>query len=481
MTDTIPGNPSIEAVHTGPIDLTRPHFVDVGEPVMSGLARLLAQLGHQVSGSDVRDSAILEGLRAAGVRVYLDHDVARVEGASCVVCPAGARNVPQVRAARAGGIPVVHPAQVLDRLAAGRQLVAVAGSHGKSATAGALAHILRACGQDPTYLIGADLTGPGSGAQLGRSKLLVAEADGSDLSFHFLAPSIAVITNVTSHPEHFSNQADLLRAYVTFGCRTAVNGFLVVNADCVGATVAAHVVAAERPDLTVLRFGWDRTADVRLLDVHAEGWSASATARMPDGTQVRLTLPTPAAHHLANAAAAMACAVALGLDPAEVSGALCTFAGVRRRFEHVDTRAGVTVVDSYAAHPHEITADLQAARTLTRGRVFVVFQPSGHARVLAFGEQIGRALADHADYVLLLDVHDAAPQVRSGADPTAIMARLREGTYCLPLGPDHAARVIGRMAGRGDLVLTMGTGDVTSYGAAILNRLASRSEVTLSA
>ncbi|MBX7270029.1 UDP-N-acetylmuramoyl-L-alanine--D-glutamate ligase [Micromonospora sp. Llam7] len=484
MTDTIPGSPSTEAAYSGPVDLTRPHFVGVGGPVLSGLARLLAELGHQVSGSDIRESATFKGLRTAGVRVHLhlDDDVAPAEGASCVVCPASARNVLEVRAARAAGVPVVHPAQVLDRLAAGRQLVAVAGSHGKSTTSGMLAHILRACGQDPTYLIGADLTGPGSGAQLGRSRLLVAEADESDRSFHYLTPSIAVITGVTdAHPENFTSHADLLRAYVTFGCRTVVNGFLVVNADCVGATVAAQVIADERPDLTVLRYGRDRTADVRLLDVHAEGWSASATVRMPDDTQVRMTLPTPAAHHLGNAAAAMACAVALGLDPAEIGATLCTFAGVRRRFEHVDTRAGVTVVDSYAAHPHEIAADLEAARTLARGRVFVVFQPSGHARVLAFGERIGRVLADHADHVLLLDVHDTAPESRPLADLTAIIAQLRDGAYCLPSRPDHAARVIARMAGRGDLVLTMGTGDVTSYGTAILDKLSCRSEVTLSA
>ncbi|WBB79741.1 UDP-N-acetylmuramate--L-alanine ligase [Micromonospora sp. WMMD882] len=481
MTDTITGNPTIEA-YNGPVDLSRPHFVGVGGSAMSGLARLLAELGRQVSGSDAQDSATLAALRTAGVLVRSGHDASHIEGASCVVYTTVARNTPEVRAARAAGVPVVHRAQVLDGLAAERRLVAVSGSHGKSTTAGMLAHVLRTLGQDPTYLIGADLTKPGSGAHLGRSKLLVAEADESDRSFHFLTPSIAVVTNVTDdHPENFASHADVLRAYVGFGCRIAPDGFLIVNADCVGATVAADVIADERPDLTVLRYGRDRTADVRLLDVHAEGWSASATVRMPDGTEARLTLPTPATHHLDNATAAMTCAVALGLDPAEAAGAACTFAGVRRRFEHLDIRSGVTLVDSYADHPNEITADLQAARTLTRGRVFVVFQPSGHARVLAFGERIGRILADNADHVLLLDVHGTVPDGQPVADTTALMAQLREGDYCLPLGPDHAARVIARMAGRGDVVLTMGTGDVTRYGAAILDSLGCRSEVALSA
>ncbi|MFJ6198665.1 UDP-N-acetylmuramate--L-alanine ligase [Micromonospora sp. NPDC092111] len=481
MTDTITGNPTIEA-YTGPVDLSRPYFVGVGGSAMSGLARLLADLGHQVSGSDMHDLATLSTLRTAGVLVHLGHHASHIEGAPCVVYTTVAQDAPEVHAARAAGIPVLHRAQVIDRLATTRRLVAVAGSHGKSTTAGMLAHILRTLGQEPTYVIGADLIGPGSGAHLGRSRLLVAEADEADRSFHFLAPSMAVITNVTDdHPENFVNHADVMRAYVGFGCRIAPDGFLVVNADCVGATVAAEVIAAERPDLTVLRYGRNRTADVRLLDVHAEGWSASATVQMPNGTEVRLNLPTPAAHHLDNAAAAMACAVALGLDPADVAGATCTFAGVRRRFEHIDTRAGVTVIDSYADHPNEIAADLEAARTLARGRVFVVFQPSGHARVLACGERIGRVLADKADYVLLLDVHGTVPSGLPAADATAVMACLRDGAYCLPLGHDHAARVIARMAGRGDVVLTMGTGDVTGYGAAILDALSSRSEVTLSA
>ncbi|RKN42087.1 UDP-N-acetylmuramate--L-alanine ligase [Micromonospora endolithica] len=481
MTDTITGNPTIEA-YSGPLDLSRPHFVGVGGSAMSGLARLLAELGHQVSGSDLHDSVTLAGLRTAGVRVQVGHDAAHIEGASCVVYTTVAQNAPEVRAARMAGIPVVHRAQVLDKLAAGRRLVAVSGSHGKSTTAGMLAHILRTLGKDPTYLIGADLTGPGSGAHLGASRLLVAEADESDRSFHFLTPAIAVITNVTDdHPENFASHADVMRAYVGFGARIAPCGFLVVNADCVGARVAADVIAAERPDVTVLRYGRDRAADVRLLDINHEGWSASATVRMPNGTEVGLTLPTPAAHHMDNAAAAVTCAVALGLDPADVAGAACTFAGVRRRFEHIDTRAGVTVIDSYADHPNEIAADLDAARTVARGRVFVVFQPSGHARVLAFGGRIGGVLADKADHVLLLDVHGTVPAGRPHADATAIMTRLRDGDYCLPLGPDHAARVIARMAGRGDVVVTMGTGDVAGYGAAILDALSSRSEVALSA
>lgn len=481
MTDTITGNPTIEA-YSGPLDLSRPHFVGVGGCAMSGLARLLAELGHQVSGSDLHDSATLAALRTAGVRVQVGHDPAHIEGASCVVYTTVAYNAPEVHAARAAGIPVVHRAQVVDKLAAGRRLVAVSGSHGKSTTTAMLAHILRTLGQDPTYLVGADLTGPGSGAHLGRSRLLVAEADESDRSFHFLSPSIAVITNVTDdHPENFANHADVMRAYVGFGARIARYGYLIVNADCVGAAVAAQVIAEERPDVTVLRYGRDRAADVRLLNVHVEGWSASATVWLPNDVEVGLTLPTPAAHHLEDAAAAVACGLALGLHGVEVTKAACTFGGVRRRFEHIDTRAGVTVIDSYADHPNEIAADLDAARTLARGRVFVVFQPSGHARVLAFGERIGRVLAERADHVLLLDVHGTVPAGRPVADSRAVVAGLREGDYCLPLGPDHAARVIARMAGRGDVVLTMGTGDVSGYGAAILDALSSRSEVALSA
>ncbi|MEU7982251.1 UDP-N-acetylmuramate--L-alanine ligase [Micromonospora sp. NPDC049081] len=481
MTDTITGNPTIEA-YTGEVDLSRAHFVGIGGSAMSGLARLLAALGHEVSGSDVNDSTNLAGLRSVGVRVHVGHDAGHIAGASCVVYTTVARNAPEIDAARAAGIPVVHRAQVLDALAANRRLIAVSGSHGKSTTTAIVAHLLRTLGGDPTFLIGADLTGPGSGAHLGRSPLLVAEADESDRSFHFLTPSIAVITNVTDdHPENFVDHAALLRAYVGFGNRIAPTGFLVVNADCVGATVAADVIQSERPDVTVLRYGRDRSADVRLTDTRVHGWSGVATVRMPDGGEVTLSLPTPAPHHLHNAAAAMACATALGLDPVRAAAAAGSFPGVRRRFEHVDTRAGVTVVDSYADHPHEIAADLDAARALAGGRVIVVFQPSGHARVLAFGARIGQVLAGKADHVLLLDVHGTVPPGHSRADVSSIAARLPKGRYRMSAGPDQVGRLVGGLARPGDVLLTMGTGDVTGYQRVIMDSLGSRSEVLLSA
>ena len=474
MTDTLTGNPTTDP-HTGPIDLSRPHFVGIGGTAMSGLARLLVASGHQVTGSDITDSAAVAMLREAGITVHLGHRPEHIVGASCVVYTTVARHAPEVTAAREAGIPVIHRAQVLDALSTGKRLVAVSGSHGKSTTTAILANALRHLGADPTHLVGANLDLPGSGARLGGSDLLVAEADESDRSFHFLRPRMAVISNVTDdHPENFIDHAELVNAYTTFANRVIPGGVLVVNADDDGAMEVASRIRAAWSDVRVVRYGRHATADTRLVSVTVRGWELRAEVALPNRRQVTLTLATPAAHHAHNAAAALTCAVALGIDPEDAARAVSTFAGVWRRFEHVGTCDGVTVLDTYADHPDEIHADLSAAGSLTSGKIVVVFQPSGHARVTAFGERIGATLAECADHVVLLGVHGTllAGQVTAGTGP--LTAALGAGRYTVALSREHAASSIAALANPGDVVVTMGTGDVTTYGPVILDRLTDR-------
>ncbi|GAA3758406.1 UDP-N-acetylmuramate--L-alanine ligase [Plantactinospora mayteni] len=476
MTDTLTGNPTRDP-YTGPFDLSRPHFVGIGGTAMSGLARLLMESGHRVTGSDIASSVSVATLRLAGITVHLGHRPEHIVGASCVVYTTVAGHNAEVTAAREAGIPVVHRAQVLDALSAGHRLVAVSGSHGKSTTTALLATTLRDLGTDPTYLIGANLRLPGSGARLGGSDLLIAEADESDRSFHFLTPWMAVISNVTDdHPENFVDHADLVNAYTTFAQRITSGGVLVVNADDDGAMEVASRIRVNRPDVRVVRYGRHVTADIRLINVTARGWGLRADVALPERRQVTLALATPATHHAHNAVAALACAVALGIDADNAARAISTFAGVRRRFEHIDTYDGVTVIDTYADHPDEIHADLSAARTLTLagGRVLVVFQPSGHARVTAFGDRIGATLAEGADHVMLLDVHGTLPPGQATADTGALLPSLGDGRYTLALSREHATSSIAAMAKPGDVVVTMGTGDVTTYGPVILDHLTDR-------
>ncbi|MEV4629312.1 UDP-N-acetylmuramate--L-alanine ligase [Micromonospora sp. NPDC049523] len=474
MTDTVTGNP-VATAYTGPFSLDRPHFVGVGGCAMSGLARLLAESGRRVTGSDIADSPTLEMLRTAGVITYPGHHRSYIEGASCVVYTTVAQGADEVHAARSAGIPVIHRAQAIEALCTRRRLIAVSGSHGKSTTAGVLATALRQLGEDPTYLIGADLDAPGSGARLGKSDLMVVEADESDRSFLFLPPAIAVITNVTDdHPENFATHAELVDSYVAFAERIVKGGVLIVNADDEGAAEVAARIAAYRADLRVLSYGRSGTADYRLTSVAGSGWNLRAEVVLPSGQEVALALSTPAPHHVHNAIAALACTNVLGVGPVAASQAVSTFTGVRRRFENLGTVAGVTVIDSYADHPNEILADLCAARTLTAGQVLVAFQPSGHSRVAAFGAVIGEILNERADHVMLLDVHGTLPTTGPTADAAQIATRLDDDRYTLPMGSKHVAWIVNQMAKPGDVVLTMGTGDVTTYGKVIIDQLAAR-------
>ncbi|MFI6759674.1 UDP-N-acetylmuramate--L-alanine ligase [Micromonospora sp. NPDC050417] len=482
MTCSITGDPLARA-HTGPFDLSRPHFVGVGGVAMSGLARLLAASGYQVSGSDIASSPTLSALREVGVKTYVRHHASYVEQATCLVYTTVAQHTPEVTAARTAGIPVLHRAQVLNHIAENcRRLIAVAGSHGKSTTSGMVANALHQLGMSPSQLIGADPDRPLSGAQLGKSDLLVAEADESDRSFLFLRPKIALITNVSDdHPENFATQADVVSAFKLFVDRVVEGGTVIVNADDKGATEVADWAATTRPDLRIVRYGRADGSEYRILRTTGRGWTLTAEVGMPDGKFVAISLPTPVVQHMHNAVAALACAVALGSGPKAAAQAVSTFRGLRRRFEKIGEVGGVTVIDSYADHPNEITADLCAARNLTSGKVLAVFQPSGHQRVFAFAGTMGEILAARADHVMLLDVHGTIPPDTPTSDSALIASRLREGHFTLPIGPGQVALAVDRLAAPGDVVITMGTGDVTTYGPTIIDQLAAREAVTRTA
>ncbi|WP_246635072.1 Mur ligase domain-containing protein [Actinoplanes hulinensis] len=310
MADTVTGNPTLGA-YTGPIDLSRPHFVGVGGSAMSGLAQLCAARGALVSGTDAADSDRITALRAAGCKVEIGHDPRAIEDASCVVYTTVAQHAPEVAAARANGIPVVHRAQVLRELA-GRHLVAVAGTHGKSTTAGILVAALRQLGQDPSFVVGADLDVPGSGSHHGTGPLFVAEADESDRSFHFLEPAAAVITTIAhDHPENFDGLDSHLIAYVTFAARLRPEGVLIANADEPASNDVLARVRRLRPDVRVVTFGQSERADVRFGPVDRHGWQSMTEVHAGNGRGV-LRLGTPSIYHVQDAVAAVALLVAFG-------------------------------------------------------------------------------------------------------------------------------------------------------------------------
>jgi UDP-N-acetylmuramate--alanine ligase len=437
-------------------DLSRPHFVGIGGMSMSGLALICAARGARVTGSDA-DPARLAELAAAGVLVRAGHDVPPPAGASCVVwSTAIADDNPELAAARAAGIPVVHRAQALQALADGRTFLAVSGTHGKSSVTGMLATILTWLGSDPSYAIGAVLAGAGISARHGGGPVFVAEADESDRSFHWLRPDLAVVTNVTDdHPENYSGLADHVSAYVRFAGGITSGGTLVINVDDPGAAEVAARLPGIRADLRVVTVGTAPGAGWRIAAVEAVGMSSTTTVSTPDGQQVTVTLPVPGRHMALNAVTALAAAVEAGAPVAGAVRALGGYQGVRGRLTLRGDQAGVRVLASFAHHPVEIAADIEAARVIAGdvGKVLVVYQPCGYTRTLSYAGAMAAELAA-ADFTVLLDICGVTGTEIPGVT-SQLIADAGAGPVTSP--GDAAARVTGATR-PGDVVLVMGSG-----------------------
>ncbi|GIE93874.1 UDP-N-acetylmuramate--L-alanine ligase [Paractinoplanes rishiriensis] len=473
MGDTVTGNPTLHP-YSGPIDLTRPYFVGAGGTAMSALAQLCQATGSTVvSGSDATDSDRLARLRDLGCRVTVGHEQAAVEGASCVVYTTVTAHTSEVAAARVAGIPVVHRAQVLQEISKDRRLIAVAGTHGKSTTTAMIATALTALGEDPSYLIGADLDRPGSGARHGKGDLIVAEADESDHSLLFLHPQVAVVTRIAhDHPENFGGLDDHLDAYTLFAGGLRAGGVLVVDADDPTSARLAERIGKLRPDVSVVTFGNTHAATVRIESIERHGWSTKVMVTTPGDVPVVLRANTPGLHHARDAVAALTALVSVGVSAVDAAEALSQFTGVQRRFTTIGEAGGVTVVDCYAHHTNEIAADLEAAGAVAgEHRVIAVCQPSGYPRVRAFGGEIGRALADGADYAVLLPVHGGDPI--PGVSQTVLGDAVAEdGGQVRFADLGNAAEVVTGLARPGDIVVLLGTGTVTDLAEPILRQVA---------
>jgi UDP-N-acetylmuramate--alanine ligase len=437
-------------------DLSAPHFVGIGGMSMSGLALICAARGARVTGTDA-DPASLAELAAAGIRVRAGHDVPPPPDATCVVwSTAIADDNPELAAARAAGIPVVHRAQALQALAGGRTFVAVSGSHGKSSTTGMLATILTWAGSDPSYAIGAVPAGSGISARHGGGPVFAAEADESDRSFHWLRPDLAVVTNVTDdHPENYSGLADHVSAYTTFAEGIPPGGALVINVDDPGAAEVAARLRGSRPDLRVVTVGTAPGAGWRITATGAAGMSSTTTVSTPDGQQVTITLPVPGRHMALNAVTALAAAVEAGALVAGAVRALSCYQGVRGRLTLRGDHAGVKVLGSFAHHPVEIAADIEAARAIAggTGQVLVVYQPRGYARTLSYAGAMAAELAA-ADFTVLLDICGGAGTKIPGVT-SELIADAGVGQVA---SPGDAAALITGAARSGDVVLVMGSG-----------------------
>jgi UDP-N-acetylmuramate--alanine ligase len=473
-------------------DLGRVHLVGVGGAGMSAIAGLLAARGLAVSGSDAQEGPALDGLRAAGVTVHVGHDAAHVEDVDTVVLSSAIRDTnPELARAREHGLPVLHRSEALAALMAGRIGIAVAGAHGKTTTSAMVATALAAAGRedevlDPSYAIGGTVLapeGPTPGYRTGAGEVFVAEADESDGSFLAYAPAVAVVTNVEpDHLDHYGTTEAFEAAFAAFADRVLDGGALVACLDDPG---AARLVAEVGERLTrrgvrVLTYGTDASIGDLGPDlvvgpvVDAGGtWRTTLTSRSAEVPGADLALAVPGDHNAANAAAAYLAAWAVGADPAAVAAGLGEFRGTGRRFEDRGTAGGVRVVDDYAHHPTEVAALLRTARGVAGdGAVHVLFQPHLYSRTRTFAAEFGAAL-DLADTVVVTDVYAAREDPDPEVSGDTIVQRVPTPGRARFVADRHeAARAVAAAAAPGDLVLTVGAGDVTQLGAVVLAALA---------
>lgn len=461
--------------------LERTHLVGVGGAGMSAIARILVDRGLPVSGSDAKGSHVLTGLTARGVLTAIGQHAENLDllpgGPTAVVVSTAIRpDNPEVLAARAGGIPVVRRAAALAALMDGFRSVCVAGTHGKTSTTSMLTVALQHAGVDPSFAIGGELNESGTGAHQGAGDIFVAEADESDGSFLAYRPHGAIITNIEpDHLDHHGTAAAYAAVFDQFVARIQPAGFLVACTDDPGVrALLADLVGPGVPRL--IRYGTDDGADVLLSDVQPHGHGTQSWVTLPTGQQVRLIMDAPGIHMARNATAALATGVALGLDPDLIAAGLARFTGVRRRFEFKGRVAGVVVYDDYAHHPTEVAAQLAAARSVVgSGRLVVVFQPHLYSRTQAFAAEFGQALA-LADVLVQMDVYGAREQPIPGVSGQLIVDAVPADTASVLYEPsrEQVAPTVAAILRPGDVVITMGAGDVTAIGPELLALLEDR-------
>ena len=438
------------------------HFMGIAGAGMSALALIAKRRGVLITGCD-QDPGGAQDLVALGVPVAKGHDPAHVDGVRALVVTAAVpRDHPELKRAQALGIPVIRRADALGEAVAGGTVVAIAGTHGKTTTTVMVTEGLAAAGRNPTGLVGGRVAGWGGNARQGGTDLFVVEADEYDRAFLSLKPTVAVVNNVEpDHLECYGTVEALETAFVEFA-GTARR--VILSADDPGAQRVAH-----RLGVPVWSVGTDR-GDVRIRDAHFAATGSTARVTLPNGDAVSLSLQVPGAHNVRNAAVALAAVHAVGANVRSAAAALAEFRGVARRFERLGEANGVMVVDDYAHHPTEVAATLSGARqAFPDRRVVAVFQPHLYSRTAVHGQALGQALAA-ADLVVVAPIYGAREAPMPGITSAVVIDAARAAGAETVAVADRA-KLTGDVAARlepGDLLLTMGAGDVTRVGPEIL-------------
>ncbi|AVP69066.1 UDP-N-acetylmuramate--L-alanine ligase [Rhodococcus hoagii] len=477
-----------------PVGLERVHMVGIGGAGMSGIARILLARGGQVSGSDAKESRGVLSLRARGAVVRIGHDASALDllpgGPTAVVTTHAAipKDNPELVEAAARGIPVILRPAVLASLMQGHRTLLVSGTHGKTSTTSMLVVALQHCGFDPSFAVGGELNEAGTNAHHGTGDVFVAEADESDGSLLQYDPDVVIVTNVEAdHLDFFGTSDAYVQVFDDFVARIAPGGLLVACLDDPGsAALARRTIEAGRDDVRVVGYG---TADgvaaagpvpvgVELVSWEARDTGGVAQIRFAGEDAARtLRLGVPGKHMALNALAALLAGRGAGASIDELLEGLAGFGGVHRRFQFTGRERGVRVFDDYAHHPTEVRAVLGAASDLVDddrqpGRVVVVFQPHLYSRTVTFAQEFGEAL-DLADEVVVLDVYGAREEPLPGVSGALVAQSVTKPVHYQP-DRSQVPRQVASLAEPGDVVITMGAGDVTMLGGQILDALRAR-------
>lgn len=442
------------------------HFIAIGGSGMSGIAEVLLNQGHEVSGSDLVDNVATKRLRQLGAKVYVDHKSEHINGADIVVVSSAIKtDNPELMTAKKNNIPVMCRAEMLAQLMRLQKGVAIAGTHGKTTTTSLVASILVQDGFDPTFVIGGLLKSAGTNAKLGKSEYFVAEADESDGSFLYLHPEVAVVTNIdadhlTAYDNDFSH---LKQTFVEFLQQLPFNGLAVL---CIDDPVVNEIHSQiSRPQLT---YGFSEKADYQLLNYSQHGVKCCFDIQGPD-LRISIELNLPGRHNALNATAAVVVAVHMGVKPDAIQAALQRFAGVGRRFQmygEFNTKNGqVILIDDYGHHPREVSATLAAVRNAwPERRLVMVYQPHRYSRTKALFNDFVDVLQG-SDVLVLLDVYPAGEQVINGADGQALYKAICDQGQMQSIFVekiDDLPKVLKSVLQDGDILLTLGAGNIGS-------------------
>jgi UDP-N-acetylmuramate--alanine ligase len=448
------------------ITARRIHLIGAGGAGMSAIAKVLAGMGHEVSGSDQRGGATLDRLIDFGISIYTGHHPEAVANADLVVASSAVPDTdPELRAAVAAGVEIWRRPELLAALSSGTSTIGATGTHGKTTTTAMLIAALRAAGEDPSFIVGGELTDWGTNGHYGSTDLLVVEADEAFRTFESLHLSGLIVTNVeVEHLEHFGEEQDLMDSFVSVAASVA--GPVSACRDDEGARRIAEEVGA-------VTYGFDPASTWRITDLSRSPDGSVFTLRGPTAT-TEVSVNRPGAHVASNAAGALSLLATMGYDLRACAGGMSGFRGVGRRWEQRGRVAGVTLIDDYAHHPTEVRATLDAAQGVVSGRIWAVFQPHLYSRTLRFEDEFGAALSA-ADEVVVTDVYGSREDPVPGVTGEIIAESARRhgaSSHYVPHMADLAAYLADRVQ-PGDLVLTMGAGDITVMPTELAKRLAS--------